>query len=98
MNITKINGIEVSKLGEIARDAIVANPLFPYRTGNLMHNATYVGTDGVTIVFDEVKAPYILYLEYGTRRSKKHVGFIRWRAVRDAEDAIAAAIGGRILS
>lgn len=39
---------------------------FPLDTGNLRENATYLSPDGFSIVFDEQKAPYIPFLEYGT--------------------------------
>lgn len=47
--------------------AVKSNPTFPYRTGNLKHNATYAlaNIDGFQIVFDGTIAPYIPYLEFG---------------------------------
>jgi len=55
---------------------------FPFRTGNLKFNATYgvVNDNSFSIVFDGTIAPYIPFLEYGTIKSQKHVGFISVRA------------------
>lgn len=108
-NIAQINGVALTSLAVLALDAIKANPTFPYRTGHLRNDATYIGTDGFEIVFDSGDgrassgfamrgAPYIPFLEYGTVKSTKHVGFIRVRALDDATRAIAEAIGGVIVS
>lgn len=47
--------------------AIRANPLFPFKTGNLKWNATYAtaGENRFAIVFDTTIAPYIPYLDKG---------------------------------
>lgn len=95
-NILFINGFLVEQLCSVALEEIRSNPSFPYRTGNLRQHATYVGTNSMEIVFDEVKAPYIKYLEYGTAKSTKHVGFIE-RAVEDACNGIARVINGQII-
>lgn len=107
-NLTHIRGIAVTSLSVIALDAIKANPTFPFKTGHLKNDATYIGTNGFEIVFDAGQssskqtgmqyrgAPYIPFLEYGTTKSNKHVGFISVRALDDATNAIAEAIGGTI--
>lgn len=58
----------IQRLGLGAMQAIKQNPLFPYRTGNLKHNAIWCDfsrPNTFTIVFDTTIAPYIPYLEYG---------------------------------
>jgi hypothetical protein len=82
----------LQRLGLGALEAIKINPLFPYKTGNLKFNATYVsflGESQFTIVFDETIAPYIKYLEDGTKRSSKHQGFISQTATDDVINYLA---------
>lgn len=82
----------LQRLGLGALEAIKVNPTFPYKTGNLKFNATYVsfiGEDQFTIVFDETVAPYVKYLEDGTKRSSKHQGFISQRATDDVINYLA---------
>jgi hypothetical protein len=95
-----INGLTVSYLAIGTIGAIKANPTFPYDTGHLMHDATYIGEttmSGFNIVFDDYKAHYIKFLEEGTVLSTKHVGFIEDRATNDAMNFICQKTGGRIV-
>ncbi|NCA95552.1 MAG: hypothetical protein EOM74_01080 [Methanomicrobia archaeon] len=76
----------MQRLGLGAMERVRQNARFPYKTGNLKFNATYlkfVGENEFRIVFDTTIAPYIPFLEYGTVRSKKHVNFISERATND---------------
>lgn len=82
----------LQRLGLGALEAVKNNPAFPYKTGNLKFNATFVsflGEDQFTIYFDETIAPYVKYLEEGTERSTKHRGFISQRATDDVIDYLA---------
>jgi hypothetical protein len=91
----------LQRLGLGALAEIKNNPTFPVKTGNLKNTATWISFVGETtfiIHFDETLAPYIKYLENGTKEgeykdkkgktryykgSKKHVGFISERATND---------------
>jgi len=82
----------LQRLGLGALEAVKTNPMFPYDTGRLKFNATYVvfvRGNSFAIVFDEVISPYIKYLEDGTSRSQKHVGFISDRATNDVINYLA---------
>lgn len=62
----------IQRLAIGAKSAILANPMFPYRSGNLKksvfeHTFSKNNFEGFSIVFDVLKAPYIPYLEYGVR-------------------------------
>lgn len=77
-------------LGALAR--VKENPTFPYATGNLKFNATtvsFLGESQFSIVFDETIAPYVKYLEEGTKKSSKHIGFISQRATDDVINYLA---------
>ncbi|MCK9576409.1 MAG: hypothetical protein M0R51_10850 [Clostridia bacterium] len=74
---------------------------FPYDTGNLKYKATYgdlsLSGFGIGIVrFDTYKAPYIDFLEYGTKNSQKHKGFIKNKSVKAVVDYICKAVNGRV--
>lgn len=78
----------LQRLGLGAKKAVQENPTFPYKTGNLLFNATkvsFLGEDTFKIEFDETIAPYIKYLENeeGLYRSTKHQFFISQRATDD---------------
>lgn len=61
-----INGKSMVMVMAGTLNAIKYAPWFPLDTGNLRENATKLSPDGFSIVFDEVAAPYIPYLEGGT--------------------------------
>ena len=103
--------LEISTL-----DAVRNMKEFPFKTGHLKWDATYSISkkDGFCVVFDTTKAPYINFLEYGTKKhlisnafgrgitimhpgSKKHVGFIKQKAVKAAIDEICRFTGGELI-
>lgn len=58
----------------LALQTIRSSAWYPLKTGNLRDNATYqrpvpalIGMSASSIVFDESVAPYIPFLEYGTK-------------------------------
>lgn len=74
---------------------------FPYDTGNLKYNATYgdmhLSGFGVGIIkFDETRAPYIFFLEHGTKLSSKHKDFISDKSVHAVIDYICQITGGDV--
>lgn len=76
----------LQRLGLGALERVKSNPTYPYKTGNLKNNATkvtFIGENVFVIYVDSTIAPYVKYLEYGTSRSTKHVGFISIRATND---------------
>jgi hypothetical protein len=82
----------LQRLGLGALAKVKENPTFPYDTGNLKFIATsvsFLGEDTFRIVFDETIAPYIKYLEEGTKNSTKHQGFISQRATDDVINYLA---------
>lgn len=82
----------LQRLGLGALAKVKENPTYPYKTGNLKFNATtvsFLGENTFKIVFDETIAPYIKYLEEGTKNSSKHQGFISQRATDDVIQYLA---------
>jgi hypothetical protein len=61
-----INGKSMVLVMHGALFAIKYASWFPLDTANLRENATYLSPDGFSIVFDEQKAHYIPFLEFGT--------------------------------
>jgi hypothetical protein len=64
-----VNGTSMIYVGLEALHQVKMASWFPHRTGNLRNNATNIRSDedgGFTIYFDEEKAPYVNYLEFGT--------------------------------
>lgn len=89
----------LQRLGLGALREVKINPTFPYKTGRLRENATrveFIRNVGFSIVFDTTIAPYIKYLEYGTKRSSKHIGFIRQRATQDVINYLAKHFQSKI--
>lgn len=90
-----INGKSMVMVMHGALHAVKYNNWFPVDTANLRENATYLSPDGFTIVFDEDKAPYIPYLEFGTYNSTKHIGFIKDKSSITATRFIARQLNGK---
>lgn len=96
----------IQRLALGSLNAVRSNPSFPFKTGHLKWNATYHEAflpNQFSIVFDRTIAPYIKYLQNGTksggyftkkgqptwnRGSTKHVGF-EDRAREDVIDYLA---------
>lgn len=68
-----------NRLGEGVLSKIRSNPKFPFDTGHLKWDATYMmpTNKGFEIIFDGQIAPYIDFLEYGTGPHKILNGFGR---------------------
>lgn len=73
MNYRKFDKL-ASQWAFSALQAIRSSAWFPLKTGNLRDNATYqrpvpslIGVSASSIVFDESVAPYIPFLEHGTK-------------------------------
>jgi hypothetical protein len=65
------------------RSLALAKQIAPYDTGNLAFNGIKVvmTNTGFRIDYIDRAAPYVEYLEEGTRHSGKHVGFISQNTV-----------------
>jgi len=61
----------------------LARAYAPYKTGNLRYNAIQsdLTADGFTITYSLSQALYAYFLEEGTQKSKRHIGFISNRTV-----------------
>lgn len=71
---------------------------FPYKSGRLRDLATSgtMFTDTCyRIQFNSAIAPYVVYLEEGTKKSTKHKGFIKDKCVVAIVDFICAKYGGK---
>lgn len=69
---------------------VAAKRIAPFDTGNLSINAIQIfrTPEGFKIVYNASIAPYVGYLEYGTKYSRENVGFIEV----DTRAAIATMI------
>jgi len=95
-----MRGDVIQRLGLGALVAIRNNPRFPHDTGHLKQDATgvsFIKPNSFTIYFDKTIAHYIPYLEYGTKRSTKHVGFISQRATQDIIDYLGQVLNRKVL-
>ena len=61
----------------------LARAYAPFKTGNLRFNALHseMTADGFVILYSMDEAFYVYFLEEGTQKSKKYVGFISNRTV-----------------
>ena len=77
----------VHRIGYTAMARLKAHPSFPYKTGNLMNNATIVEfpiRNQFMIIFDKRVAPYINKL----KKHKRHKQFFKSTAVDSVVDTI----------
>lgn len=98
-----LNSVGLPQLMTESLARIKGDGWFPYRTGDLMKSTHgRLVANGFDIVFDgnalrernrvrfkkEAGTNYIPFLEYGTKRSRKHEGFIRVKSVDTILDVL----------
>lgn len=71
----EVNGINMSDVLFQCIQGLRQAEWFPFDTGHLKYDAMYLNESGFEIIFDGNKAPYIDYLEYGTKAHIIHNAF-----------------------